>query len=360
VQGAYGVDRWNQWAKFLNELCDGRWRRAFYLRRAWLSGHRQQPFFDVLDPACELLAASRLDRRLQELGRALQKMAAYPDPLNSGPEQLKGWEATVPAVVKWGAGTPFPDLARYGLVACMAEQVRLEEAAGWVRTHLSEFDNPLRAAYCMLYLVDWEWSRIGDNPPHESLLRLAREALDIAPQGSSAVQALVYLADGSQRNGRDSEMVDLLQRALAIPRSGFQEFQDESAEFSRSRAGQMLARHYQKAKNWPKAIDAWKAWESHSWCVTCDWGMEEEKNLALGTAYEALGRVRDSAEFFWKAAAGRGSAAVETAKKVKAIHESLGNVPELIEKVRSEVKEESEDPPAGLKWLAENLGVPLK
>jgi hypothetical protein len=340
-----------------------RWSRAYLGRIAWLGARRQAPRF-VVEGFGEALAASKVDARLRDLGAAVLRYSKCMVDLESGSPKLDELREAVREVIAKGKGTPFPDLARHAFIFGLAEGGRWEEGEAWLRTRAGDFEDPFYACYAALHLA----FRCGAAIPNpvtaaNRTMELIRFAISLDSTGSPSVEAMYMMAQVHEGAGREDEAIKALEGALLRGRFATGKFEDETAELARSNAAQMLGRIRVRRQEWVFALDAWGEWDSSAGAST---PLEEEERCdAMALSLEKLGRRREALEFHWLAAGAQPVMSRERARSLKTRFEAYGMVDDLKMNVRlrieaieawgNRVKDED-----GLRWLADQLGVPVK
>lgn len=328
-----------------------RWKRLYWIRTAWLDSLRQQPSYEGED-AGAALASSRFDPRLRDLGRGLAKFSE----LMHRMDKTDAIESAACELIRAGRGTPFADLARYGVVVFYEGTERPDQAEAWLRSSLKEFDRPFRASYSLIEMTDHN----TENRTSERNIELAREALNLDPKSSSAITALAVLGEEHLNAGREVEAIADFERALALGKPELGYFEDESADYARSDAGIKLAQLLQKREQWEKALAVWESVDYYSMCVLGGWDTPDTIRLSKATCLDRLGRLRLAAEAYWECVPRLGDDAKGAAKRLREIYKGWGLLPELRLKVDHLVLDyahwkKSIKPDSGLQWLRDSL-----
>ena len=339
-----------------------RWGRPYLGRIAWLGARKQSPRF-VVEGFGEGLAASRYDARLRDLGAAMSRYSKSMVDLESGAPKLDELREAAREVIAKGRGTPFPDLARHAFVFGLAEGGRWEEGEAWLRTRAGDFENPFHACYAALHLAFRCGSAIPDRDAAAArTMELIRFAIALDSTGSPSVEALYMMAQVHEGAEREDEAIKALEAALLRGRFTTGAYEDETADLARSNAAQMLGRIRVRRQEWVFALDAWSEWDSSSASTPLE---EEERFDAMALSLEKLGRRREALEFHWLAAGAHPVMSRERARLLKTRFEAYGMVDDLKMNVRAQIEAieawgnrvKDED---GLRWLAGQLGVPVK
>ena len=358
------LDRWmyqrrrrNAWMDYYQLGSQPRWKRFYWIHAAWLDALLQPPSFEGQD-AGTCLSASRFDSRLRDLGRALAAFSELMQQMEGGPEAI---ESAARELIRAGRGTPFADLARYGVVVFLEGTERPAEAEAWLRSCLKEFDRPFRPGYALIEMTN-------DNAGHRSgerNIELALEALNLDPKSTSAITALSVLGDEYLKAGHKAEAMASFEAALALGRPALDYFEDESADYARSDAGIKLAQLLQDRKEWHKALAAWESVDYYSMCVLGGWDIPDTIQLSKAQCLDRLGRLRPAADAYWECVEKLGEDAQAAAKRLREIHAGWGTLPDLRLKVDHRILEYQSskrkiDPESGLQWLKDNLGESRK
>jgi tetratricopeptide (TPR) repeat protein len=262
-------------------------------------------------------------------------------------------------VIRAGRGTPYPDLFRYLYVVAWVNAERSDAAEKWLQVHEREFDNPFRRAYSWLFLVMPYLCDGTVTQNSDRVLHLARAAMEAGPGVSSSGEALVLMARIHKAKGRVAEAVACLEKAVSIPDDACGPFEDESARYARSDAGNLLASLYLEQKEWSKSLACWKAWNPYPMCANELWDQDLEVSLGVGRCLEELDRLREAADHYWSSVLNI-RYSDSPAQRLVAVHRSLGTLEELKDKVRVKAYASDEFIPEGVKSLADDLGVTPK
>ena len=340
-----------------------RWARLYESRVAWVGALRQSPRFNCRGLA-DVLSKSSVDPKLRRLGDALGIFTGYLEGMESGATRMEDFKSAVDLVVLYGKGTPFPDMARHAYVFGLAESKRVKEGEAWLKARFQEFEHPFHACYAALHLAFRTGSESDTPETRAKVVDLARFAISLDPEGSSAVEAWYVLAQIYQGAGREVDAIHCLESALAREKTEEALYEDETADLARSNASQMLGRLLLKREAWQRAFDVWADWDHYTGSGTTpeDW-VERFDSMAL--CLEKQGRPRDALTFHWRAAVSRVPMTRERAQNLKIRYEAQGMAGELKSNVRATVESIQsrgnlvrEDD--GLRWLAEQLGVAVR
>jgi tetratricopeptide (TPR) repeat protein len=286
-------------------------------------------------------------------------MGRFDFSVDSEPQDIPGMEGAVEGVIRAGRGTPFPDVARFGLVAAYVNSGRLEVAEAWLRSHETHFDHPIRRAYAWLFLLTPIDNSDTINEHSDRVLEFARNAVEAAPNSSSSIVALVLMSRAHEAKGNGSERMACIAKAVSVPDNSCGEFEDEISLRARSTAGRLHARMCQERGDWVQGLAAWKAWERYSTCGNDAWDQALQLSVGVGLCLEKLGRHREAADHYWKSVKNDYYSS-EPASRLLEIHRSLGTLPQLTAEVKLEIERfgtSEKKPGDGLNLLANELGV---
>ena len=360
--GGGRTESWNAMMESVNLA--SRWPRVFHSRRAVLGALHLPLYFEGMKEAGEAWVNSKIDPRMRELGAALMQFASDVDPFSKD-RQSKCVREAVTRLIEAGRGTPFVDAARY-------QQIRFELAKNLdsfdfnatkalVRASLPLFERPLLGCIALT-----ELAYSADRVESTEGLKLTEEALALHPTGQGAAFALSQRAVFLKEADRWDDMVACYEQILKLtPTPGDDIVMDENLDASQSSAARSLAQHFQKRKEWSKALASWERFETYSNCGTCLDSQAAEREIGMGECLERLGRPGDAMPHYWSAMEIRDEKAEAAARRLLEIYRARNALPQLRQRVGGLVaaldKEgERIDLLPGLRWLRDHAEEPPK
>jgi hypothetical protein len=161
---------------------------------------------------------------------------------------------------------------------------------------------------------------------------------------------------------REAEKISSMQAAVSVPKdvSPYEHTMDAEA---RSRAGLILAHHYESRKEWSRALEMWRAWLSHATCGLHVSENRESRSLGIARCLDALGRIDEAKLHYWEGTSIAHCEDLASAERLIEIHRELQTESELIAKVRTQVTwllQHEYEVKGAMKCFADELGVPTR
>jgi tetratricopeptide (TPR) repeat protein len=344
----------------LADLESGRWERFLKCHQAMLrvGVWRRGSDWTEFEYAGTFLARDGPSPELRTLGRTLVSFHQHFGECKQGKDARADLDRDVAEIERAcssrkgsAPGNLFPKAALLGRVEAWLALGKHREVLDELRKRPAPDRDAMARA---LLMIATELQSADDRSGSRALLAEIDRDYGYHPVALSARTELGEILLGEGDEDRAAQILEKVVRRTGI--FPFSEVADRSPDAAVSRAGELLARIYERRKDWEGALRLWTDWLLESFCGTCGHEMKLARELGIGRALEGLGRAKEAVPHYL-------AAALETeegARRLLAVYRSLGRLEAFKEWFDRELrKAEPENPEltryAGLQWLKVNF-----
>ena len=189
-------------------------------------------------------------------------------------------------------GAKPPDWANK--LSTLLKEKNFDEATSLVRAKAAELPPAAEAPRAMFGVAQalyWE-------KEYDESLALNTEITEQFPKSPAAALAWCGMGQVHAKRGETDKMIAALERGMAAG-PAWTEMNDMNAREIHGYACQVLGAHYQKDRQWDKALKVYTQWKPNSWCGTCHASMvaARTKNILLCLIH--LGKFNDATREAW-------------------------------------------------------------